>query len=1514
MDYVLTLYADDDATPYVEFGTAAAHARPYLHLPDEFAEAEIDLLNGRARIGRMNIRIIDPQTGSTQAERFVTGILGSADGYSLVNGRRARLASTDGVLVQDGICAGATLSDTFAGFSFALEDFRARGIKVSAYSRTGTTTLLPRGVLDGWGRQPDGGYLAPPTEPLVATYRSFGADRGVFDLSALWTKGKPLAAGGEVPAALVVTPEMQAAAQIRRRDTLAGPAWEWNAQVLWRAVGGTAWTPIIPDADLAQTLFSVVGATHVADDGQRLSVQAVHELNVLGSNLPPSGPVEVVVLYTGPASEAFPYHFEGTWGEHAVALLRGDHSTRSPRIPYDEAALLAIEEPVLIRQTEPVEDLREHFESYCKALGIAPALNSAGEVFPVRATLPPDDATLAQLDDTNCQPIPGWEHPISDAVTVVDLTYPRYYRIPPEKDPEGRRSAGDTLARVEQEVRVEPLDDSIVEVMGEQVHDVDAWPFGAIGGTEGEPITGDVDDEAGFQLAYGMGHQMIDRMAYGGQSSFVRAMRDDISVAGLRVGDWVIDARSWAPNYAEGERGRNHLAQVLSIRDLNPAWREMRLLDAAPYANPLAQPTIGAPTASDEGVVSVPVTAIPAGAEARVDFAISETMPPTGSGLWTFLGRTASVGTITSPPLPAGDLIWIRGRSEAVGRRPSAWTTPQSVETPHTPRIRRAAVRLAADGAPVVTWTANAFALGVRVYYDVHGRAEADPVLYVDAVASAGELRLEGVEVRAGEVVTVDVEPWTEWDGSAVGGTAGVKVRAVSGKPTDRTAYQLNNVERVPASAPGKARVQARPGALVDAVWWAYDTFSAPLTRRHFDEVGEQVAPLAADGVTTGETENGEVWVEVDEPHADKLGALVLEPRYEDADGELVVFDHPESVVRFEVHAIPPLIGGWIDAKYEAGVVNVYAGAEPTISALPVSVEIREGSKEGPILAAAKLTSQAAAKVGLSPATHPALGGRTPAVRGKKSWWAKFTNIAGNVEWRHDSLEAPEKPRILKFRQTAGASSLVTNIHVLAESPVGRDLTLRVWTNKGGTDHADPDGSADAEIAVPFAEGEYGTQEIGPSDSAALENVPVWPGRGKKVYFELLDDLGFSTGVVDYTLISKLDLVGADGELIADAMKQPAQFASTIRPPHVGPTPPDEAINIWWLNTSLSPPKLARWNGSDWTYEVDGEDLIAESVIAGKIAVGAVGALQIASKEIYGYHLNIADVYLTGIAWSGNGSTSISWTAGTVDFQANTYEIAAGSTTDEIVWWDRTNPSGFQTAADPAALEAAGYDDADGDRIIALNEGGSARVVWNGTRIYGGHITTRAIRAQHLVVELDLEVGQEIRSASYVEGAAGWMINGDGQAELNEVVVRGLVYAEGGVFAGDIEIGDSLGQWIALMDGSTQVGAIRSDISGYLAFPGVVIQAGGSDSPDSFVHVANGVLGNPGYVEIVGGNSVDITGPLVSLGSSGGSLAFFGEPLGGSRPNITGSRGGNAALASLLTSLAGFGLITNSTT
>lgn len=49
------------------------------------------------------------------------------------------------------------------------------------------------------------------------------------------------------------------------------------------------------------------------------------------------------------------------------------------------------------------------------------------------------------------------------------------------------------------------------------------------------------------------------------------------------------------------------------------------------------------------------------------------------------------------------------------------------------------------------------------------------------------------------------------------------------------------------------------------------------------------------------------------------------------------------------------------------------------------------------------------------------------------------------------------------------------------------------------------------------------------------------------------------------------------------------------------------------------------------------------------------------------------------------------------------------------------------------------------------------------------------------------KIAQQIQSTNYASGSAGWMINKNGSAELNNVTVRGTVYANSGKFKGSLE-------------------------------------------------------------------------------------------------------------------------------
>ncbi|EPR2301522.1 phage tail tip fiber protein, partial [Yersinia enterocolitica] len=71
----------------------------------------------------------------------------------------------------------------------------------------------------------------------------------------------------------------------------------------------------------------------------------------------------------------------------------------------------------------------------------------------------------------------------------------------------------------------------------------------------------------------------------------------------------------------------------------------------------------------------------------------------------------------------------------------------------------------------------------------------------------------------------------------------------------------------------------------------------------------------------------------------------------------------------------------------------------------------------------------------------------------------------------------------------------------------------------------------------------------------------------------------------------------------------------------------------------------------------------------------------------------------------------------------------------------------------------------------------------------------------------NLKIGQYIMSNDYVMGMLGWKIDKDGNAEFNDVTVRGTVYATAGTFSGRIESNDGY------FKGDVYVERLQGDVS-----------------------------------------------------------------------------------------------------
>jgi hypothetical protein len=86
-------------------------------------------------------------------------------------------------------------------------------------------------------------------------------------------------------------------------------------------------------------------------------------------------------------------------------------------------------------------------------------------------------------------------------------------------------------------------------------------------------------------------------------------------------------------------------------------------------------------------------------------------------------------------------------------------------------------------------------------------------------------------------------------------------------------------------------------------------------------------------------------------------------------------------------------------------------------------------------------------------------------------------------------------------------------------------------------------------------------------------------------------------------------------------------------------------------------------------------------------------------------------------------------------------------------------------------------------------------------------LRTYGVSAQQIVTGR-IQLGQEIASANYVAGSAGWMIDGDGNAEFNNVTVRGTIYATAGEITGTLTIAST-----GTLDIGTGWGRIRARVS-----------------------------------------------------------------------------------------------------
>lgn len=606
---LLEVYEADGETVAWEVATDRAHDFPYLLFPSNYGSREIDPVTGAASIATVDVTIADvAQTPGDQSTGFVTERLAG------IFGRRCRLrrfisAELGWYVIADGPAGGPRLSETYAGYTFAIRDTREGERRLRAFNRGGTCAIVPVGPVSPFGDDGEGNFLNPGVTPIVGkTLIQFSSSTGAWIGRILFnelydfttTPGTTY-----MPAYLEVSDDGEESLKsidngVRR--------WFPNADILWRIAGSEGpWNVSRPDAPslfnerLGDTVPAVIeGTTRVARGLNSLLFWHTEDGPPEGFPDEDDVELEVILRHRGPATEDLPYYYEGNLGDLLAKLytrelerapdLGGDFydpqglddppaSSFGGGVRFDEAAVAALTTPIVLRATEAVDDGRDWAESHLYApAGFIPSIDNEGRISPVSRARP---STIdgPEINGAIAEPAPDWNAG-ERIVTAVRYNYRRYFVPGP-------------LAGIEvgldgigvRDVSIEFRDPEAEARHNEHLVEYDASVFGAIAKAAtssidpgGLPVPG-VPEVAAI-LAADARYEVLERYRNGAPAFRVAVRRADVPT--LRDGDYCPAELSWLPDLEAITRGLDvEAVQVLQIEGLDCEWLTL-LLEVTP--------------------------------------------------------------------------------------------------------------------------------------------------------------------------------------------------------------------------------------------------------------------------------------------------------------------------------------------------------------------------------------------------------------------------------------------------------------------------------------------------------------------------------------------------------------------------------------------------------------------------------------------------------------------------------------------------------------------------------------------------------------------------------------------------------------------------------------------------------------------------------------------------------------------------------------------------------------------
>lgn len=409
-------------------------------------------------------------------------------------------------------------------------------------------------------------------------------------------------------------------------------------------------------------------------------------------------------MFGAPPSKSAPLHLGTSSGlsplTAAKQVYAGTYSAGSgEKVRYSTAAFdsLALGDyPTVIYRVTGQSNMADWLEqNVYQPFLLAPVVDVQGRVAPI--SLRPLNSTSGvtrSFSGSNLrEPYPTWDHPLRQTVTVVNAVFNQLAAaaavfqqgagsgnvsatLTPSRIP-GSVAGGDGLYSFQSSAQI--THDRVTQI-GRYTANL---TMNGLYGMNSNAIRGGTAVPMNFPTRDWAGSAVVDYLRWYAHGIFPRFGDGPVfgTLYGLssaevaQPGDWAKLTIPQYPNAAIPGRGGSRFVQLLTRND-TPLGPEFQFLDGGPQVAPPSAPTLTLSTSTGDSKHSVVATVggVPSGSTFQLQYALSTSLPSSGSLKWQVVLPVSSGGKYRIGRLPANRAVWARTKTVKNGRLYSAWT------------------------------------------------------------------------------------------------------------------------------------------------------------------------------------------------------------------------------------------------------------------------------------------------------------------------------------------------------------------------------------------------------------------------------------------------------------------------------------------------------------------------------------------------------------------------------------------------------------------------------------------------------------------------------------------------------------------------------------------------------------------------------------------------------------------------------------------------------------------------